>query len=78
MSLTHFAEEPNQEQRIAKLREEIKKLGGSAMSLEDLPADVEEEFSSDENVRKIVAFIREGGDRAICTPRRGSGSNGAV
>jgi hypothetical protein len=44
MSLTHFAEEPNQEQRIAKLREEIKKLGGSAMSLEDLPADVEEEF----------------------------------
>ena len=44
MSLTQFAEEPNQEQRIAKLREEIRKLGGSAMSLEDLPADVEEEF----------------------------------
>ena len=44
MSLTRFAEEPNQEQRIAKLREEIRKLGGSAMSLEDLPADVEEEF----------------------------------
>jgi len=44
MSLTHVAEEPNQEQRIAKLREEIRKLGGSAMSLEDLPADMEEEF----------------------------------
>ena len=44
MSLTHFAEEPNQEQRIAKLREEIRKMGGSAMSLEDLPADIEEEF----------------------------------
>jgi hypothetical protein len=44
MSLTQFAEEPNQEQRITKLREEIRKLGGSAMSLEDLPADVEEEF----------------------------------
>ena len=44
MSLTQFAEEPNQEQRIARLREEIRKLGGSAMSLEDLPADVEEEF----------------------------------
>jgi hypothetical protein len=44
MSLTHFAEEPNQEQRIAKLREEIKKLGGSAMSIEDMPADLEEEF----------------------------------
>jgi hypothetical protein len=44
MTLTQFAEEPNQEQRIAKLREEIKKLGGSAMSIEDLPADMEEEF----------------------------------
>jgi hypothetical protein len=44
MTLTHFTEEPNQEQRIAKLREEIKKLGGSAMSVEDLPADLEEEF----------------------------------
>ena len=44
MSYIHFAEEPNQEQRIAKLREEIRKLGGSAMSLEDLPADMEEEF----------------------------------
>ena len=44
MTLSQFAEEPNQEQRIAKLREEIKKLGGSAMSLEDMPADLEEEF----------------------------------
>jgi len=44
MTLTHFAEEPDQEQRIAKLREEIKKLGGSAMSIEDMPADLEEEF----------------------------------
>src|SRR4029078_12448836 len=44
MTLTHFAEDPDQEQRIAKLREEIKKLGGSAMSIEDMPADLEEEF----------------------------------
>jgi hypothetical protein len=44
MTLTHFAEQLDQEQRIAKLREEIKKLGGSAMSLEDMPADLEEEF----------------------------------
>lgn len=44
MTLTHFAEEPDQEQRIAKLREEIKKLGGSSMSVEDMPADLEEEF----------------------------------
>lgn len=44
MTLAQFAEEPNQEQRIAKLREEIKKLGGSTMSIEDMPADMEEEF----------------------------------
>ena len=44
MTLTQFADESNQEQRIAKLREEIKKLGGSTMSLENLPADMEEEF----------------------------------
>jgi hypothetical protein len=44
MTLTQFAEEPNQEERIAKLREEIKKLGGSTLSLEDMTADLEEEF----------------------------------
>ena len=44
MTLTHFAEEPNQEERIAKLREELKKLGGNTMSIEDMPADLEEEF----------------------------------
>jgi hypothetical protein len=44
MTLTHFADELNQEQRIAKLRAEIKRLGGSAMSTEDMPADLEEEF----------------------------------
>src|SRR5262245_49856701 len=44
MSLTQFAEEPDQEQRIAKLREQLEKLGGSTVSLEAMPADVEEEF----------------------------------
>ena len=44
MTLTCFADEPDQEQRIAKLRDEIKKLGGSAMSFEEMPADLEEEF----------------------------------
>jgi len=44
MTLAQFAEEPDQEQRIAKLREEIKKLGGNTMSIEDMPADMEEEF----------------------------------
>jgi hypothetical protein len=44
MTLTHFADEPNQETRIAKLREELEKLGGSTMSFEAMPADMEEEF----------------------------------
>jgi len=44
MTLTHFADEPNQEKRIAKLREELAKLGGSTGTIEDVPADIEEEF----------------------------------
>ena len=44
MTLTHFADEPNQEKRIAKLREELEKLGGTTGRIEDVPADIEEEF----------------------------------
>ena len=34
----------NQEERIAKLRAELEKLGGSTITLESMPADMEEEF----------------------------------
>lgn len=45
MTTIQFADdEPDQEQRIAKLRQELEKLGGSTMSLESMPADMEEEF----------------------------------
>ena len=44
MSYIHFAEESDQEKRLAKLREEVEKLGGNTMSLESMPADMEEEF----------------------------------
>lgn len=44
MSYIQFADEPNQEERIAKLRQEVEKLGGSTMSLQSMPADMEEEF----------------------------------
>lgn len=44
MTVIQFADEPDQEERIAKLRQELEKLGGSAMSLESMPADMEEEF----------------------------------
>ena len=44
MTLTHLIDEPDQEKRIAKLREELEKLGGSTTSFEAMPADMEEEF----------------------------------
>ena len=44
MSYINFAEESDQEKRIAKLRQEVEKLGGNTMSLESMPADMEEEF----------------------------------
>ncbi len=44
MTYIQFADEPDQEERIAKLRQELEKLGGSTMSLESMPADMEEEF----------------------------------
>jgi hypothetical protein len=44
MTTIQFADEPDQEERIAKLRQELEKLGGSTMTLESMPADLEEEF----------------------------------
>src|SRR4026207_1149353 len=44
MTFIQFADEPSQEERIAKLRAELEKLGGSTTSLESMPADMEEEF----------------------------------
>jgi hypothetical protein len=44
MTLTHFADEPDQEKRIAKLREELEKLGGTSGTIAGMPADIEEEF----------------------------------
>jgi hypothetical protein len=44
MSYIQFTEEPSQEERIAKLRAELKRLGGSTTTLDSMPADIEEEF----------------------------------
>lgn len=44
MTLTQILDEPDQEKRIAKLREELEKLGGSTTSFDTMPADIEEEF----------------------------------
>ena len=44
MTFIEFADEPSQEERIAKLRAELEKIGGSTSTLESMPADMEEEF----------------------------------
>jgi hypothetical protein len=44
MTLTQLTDEPDQEKRIARLRAELEKLGGSTHSLQSMPADLEEEF----------------------------------
>ena len=44
MTFIQFADEPSQEERIAKLRAELEKLGGTTTTLESMPADMEEEF----------------------------------
>lgn len=56
---------------IHQLRRAYRTLFGPEGTLKERLADVDEEFADDPNVQKIVAFIREGGDRSICTPRRG-------
>lgn len=37
-------DDPTQEERIATLRAELEKLGGTTVSLESMPADIEEQF----------------------------------
>ena len=64
---------------IHQLRRAYRTLFGPEGTLKERLTDVEEEFAGDENVRKIVEFIRAGGDRAICSPRRSqSAANGVA
>ena len=44
MTLTNIQEEPDQEKRIQRMREEIEKLGGIFSTDSEMPADLEEEF----------------------------------
>jgi UDP-N-acetylglucosamine acyltransferase len=58
---------------IHQLRRAYRTLFGPDGTLKERLADVEQEFAGDQNVCKIIAFIRAGGDRAICTPRTRNG-----
>ena len=55
---------------IHQLRRAYRMLFAPEGTLKERLADVEEEFSADANVRKIIDFIRSGGERPLCTPRR--------
>ncbi len=59
-------------EQIHVLRNAYKALFSGDGNLKSRLDSVEAEFSGDANVAMIVDFIREGGDRAICTPRQGN------
>ena len=48
-------------------------LGGT---LKERIDEVAEAFADQDAVQQIVAFLRQGGDRAICVPRAGKEEEG--
>ena len=56
---------------IQALRRAYKQLFGEAGTLKERVEDVALQFADEPAVRQVVAFLRAGGDRAICTPREG-------
>ena len=56
---------------IHELRRAYKMLFNGKGTLKERASDVAEAFPDQEAVQQIVAFLRQGGDRAICVPRTG-------
>lgn len=56
---------------IHRLRRAYQLLFAPEGTLRERLAQVAAEFPDDANVQKIVAFLSEGGERAVCTPRAG-------
>jgi UDP-N-acetylglucosamine acyltransferase len=56
---------------IHELRRAYKTLFGGQGTLKERVSDVAEAYPDQEAVQQIVAFLRQGGDRAICVPRAG-------
>ena len=61
---------------IHELRRAYKMLFNGAGALKERIADVAEAFAGQDVVQQIVAFLRQGGDRAICVPRAGKEDEG--
>lgn len=58
-------------EQIHELRRAYRMLFGSTGTLQDRAAEVAAGFAGRPEVEHIVDFVREGGDRALCTPRDG-------
>jgi UDP-N-acetylglucosamine acyltransferase len=56
---------------IHELRRAYKMLFFGKGTLKERVDDVAEAFPAEDAVQQVVAFLREGGDRAICVPRDG-------
>ncbi len=61
---------------IHELRRAYKMLFNGGGTLKERISDVAESFAGQEAVQQIVAFLRQGGDRAICVPRAGKDEEG--
>lgn len=56
---------------IHRLRRAYQLLFAPQGTLRERLSQVSADFADDENVQKIVTFLAEGGERAVCTPRAG-------
>ena len=64
------------QESIHDLRRAYKMLFKAAGTLKERVDDVAAAFADQDAVQQIVAFLREGGDRAICVPRAGKDEEG--
>jgi UDP-N-acetylglucosamine acyltransferase len=58
-------------QQIHAMRSAYRRLFTGQGTLKDRVEEVAEAFAGDDNVQRIIAFLRAGGDRSIITPRSG-------
>ena len=61
---------------IHELRRAYKMLFNGGGTLRERVAEVAEAFPGQEAVQQIVAFLQQGGDRAICVPRAAKDDEG--
>ncbi|MFV0295160.1 MAG: acyl-ACP--UDP-N-acetylglucosamine O-acyltransferase [Hyphomicrobiaceae bacterium] len=60
-------------EEIHQLRRAYRLLFANEGTLSERVADVAQEYANHTAVQEIVAFIRQGGKRSLCTPRDGRG-----